>query len=52
MRIHYNRFAGGDVGRVEALSDGIFAFAATVLMLDFRSPNLPTSAQRRNCSAR
>jgi uncharacterized membrane protein len=38
MRIHYNRFAAGDVGRVEALSDGIFAFAATVLMLDFRSP--------------
>ena len=38
MRIHYNHFAGGDVGRIEALSDGIFAFAATVLMLDFRSP--------------
>jgi uncharacterized membrane protein len=38
MRIHYNYFAGGDVGRIEALSDGIFAFAATVLMLDFRSP--------------
>ena len=26
------------VGRIEALSDGIFAFAATVLVLDFRSP--------------
>jgi uncharacterized membrane protein len=38
MRTHYNYFAGGDVGRIEALSDGIFAFAATVLMLDFRSP--------------
>jgi uncharacterized membrane protein len=38
MRAHYNAFAGGDVGRIEALSDGIFAFAATVLMLDFRSP--------------
>ncbi len=38
MRLHYNHFAGGDVGRIEALSDGIFAFAATVLMLDFRSP--------------
>ena len=35
---HYNAFAGGDVGRIEALSDGVFAFAATVLMLDFRSP--------------
>jgi len=38
MRTHYNCFAGGDVGRIEALSDGIFAFAATVLVLDFRSP--------------
>jgi uncharacterized membrane protein len=38
MEAHYNRFAGGDVGRIEALSDGIFAFAATVLVLDFRSP--------------
>ena len=37
-RTHYNAFAGGDVGRIEALSDGIFAFAATVLVLDFRSP--------------
>jgi uncharacterized membrane protein len=35
---HYNVFAGGDVGRIEALSDGIFAFAATVLVLDFRAP--------------
>jgi uncharacterized membrane protein len=38
MRNHYNAFAGGDVGRIEALSDGIFAFAATVLVLDFRLP--------------
>ena len=38
MSKHYNAFAGGDVGRIEALSDGIFAFAATVLMLDFRAP--------------
>jgi uncharacterized membrane protein len=38
MRNHYNSFAGGDVGRIEALSDSIFAFAATVLVLDFRSP--------------
>jgi len=35
---HYNGFAGGDVGRIEALSDGIFAFAATVLVLEFRAP--------------
>ena len=38
MRTRYNSFAGRDVGRIEALSDGIFAFAATVLVLDFRSP--------------
>jgi uncharacterized membrane protein len=38
MSSHYNAFAGGDVGRIEALSDGIFAFAATVLVLDFRLP--------------
>ncbi len=39
MTNHYNSFAGGDVGRIEALSDGIFAFAATVLVLDFRTPD-------------
>jgi len=38
MSKHYNSFAGGDVGRIEALSDGIFAFAATVLVLDFHTP--------------
>ena len=39
MPMHYNRIAGGDVGRIEALSDGVFAFAATVLVLDFHSPD-------------
>jgi uncharacterized membrane protein len=38
MPTYYNRVAGGDVGRIEALSDGIFAFAATVLVLDFHTP--------------
>ena len=38
-RTHYNRIAGGDVGRLEALSDGIFAFAATALVLDFHTPD-------------
>jgi uncharacterized membrane protein len=38
MQAHYNSFAGSDVGRIAALSDGIFAFAATVLVLDFRAP--------------
>jgi len=36
---HYNRIAGVDVGRLEALSDGIFAFAATALVLDFHTPD-------------
>jgi hypothetical protein len=39
MHVHYNRIAGSDVGRIEALSDGVFAFAATVLVLDFHSPD-------------
>ena len=34
----YNFFAGGEVARIAALSDGIFAFAATVLVLDFHAP--------------
>ena len=38
MPKNYNSLAGGDVGRIEALSDGIFAFAATVLVLDFHTP--------------
>ena len=40
MEMHYNRIAGDDVGRIEALSDGIFAFAATVLVLDFHTPEV------------
>jgi uncharacterized membrane protein len=47
MRTHYNYFAGGDVGRIEAPSDGIFTFAATVLVLDFRTRR----RQRRTPSA-
>jgi uncharacterized membrane protein len=38
MRDLYNRIAAGDVGRVAAISDGVFAFAATMLVLDVRSP--------------
>jgi len=38
MQDHYNRIAAGDVGRVAAISDGVFAFAATVLVLDVHSP--------------
>lgn len=34
----YNFFAGGEVGRIAALSDGLFAIAATILVLDFHTP--------------
>src|SRR5271154_198872 len=39
MDVHYNRIAAGDVGRIAALSDGIFAFAATVLVLEVHTPD-------------
>jgi uncharacterized membrane protein len=38
MAIIYNRLAGQDVGRIAALSDGIFAVAMTLLVLDIRLP--------------
>jgi uncharacterized membrane protein len=38
MASQYNRIAAGDVGRIAALSDGIFAFAATVLVLEVHTP--------------
>ncbi len=38
--VHYNRLAGGDAGRIAAVSDGIFAFAATLLVLDFHTPEV------------
>jgi uncharacterized membrane protein len=34
----YNRFAGGSVERLAALSDGIFAVAMTLLLLDLHVP--------------
>jgi uncharacterized membrane protein len=38
MPTHYNTLAGGEVGRIAALSDGLFAIAATILVLDFHTP--------------
>ncbi|MBV8601811.1 MAG: DUF1211 domain-containing protein [Candidatus Eremiobacteraeota bacterium] len=34
----YNVLAGRDLGRLAALSDGVFAFAMTLLVLDLRVP--------------
>jgi uncharacterized membrane protein len=38
MPLHYNTLAGSDVARIAALSDGLFAIAATILVLDFHTP--------------
>ncbi len=38
MGVVYNRLAGQDVGRIAALSDGIFAVAMTLLVLDIHLP--------------
>ncbi len=35
----YNTIAGQSRERLAALSDGVFAFALTVLVLDIRPPN-------------
>ncbi|MGA7293671.1 MAG: TMEM175 family protein [Terriglobales bacterium] len=40
MTASYNRIAGQNVERLAALSDGIFAFAMTLLVLDLRVPAL------------
>ena len=38
MNTSYNRFAGQSVERLAALSDGVFAVAMTLLVLDLRAP--------------
>ena len=38
MRLSYNRIAGQSAERLAALSDGIFAVAMTLLVLDLRLP--------------
>jgi uncharacterized membrane protein len=35
----YNKIAAQDLGRIAAISDGIFAFAATVLVLEIHVPD-------------
>lgn len=38
MSTNYNAIAGNDIGRISALSDGIFAVAMTLLILDIHAP--------------
>ena len=40
MTTSYNQIAGRSVERLAALSDGIFAVAMTLLVLDLRAPAL------------
>jgi uncharacterized membrane protein len=46
MPISYHRFAGSDLARLAALSDGVFAVAMTLLVLDLKAPAVPPRAQR------
>lgn len=48
MTSGYNRIAGQSVERLAALSDGIFAFAMTVLVLDLRVPALEAGHNERD----
>ena len=38
----YNKIAGKDTGRIIAISDGVFAVALTLLVLEIRVPVLET----------
>jgi TMEM175 potassium channel family protein len=46
MPIGYHRFAGSSLGRLAALSDGVFAVAMTLLVLDLKAPSVPNRAQQ------
>jgi len=48
MTTAYNRIAGQSVERLAALSDGIFAFAMTLLVLDLRVPAMEAVHSERD----
>jgi uncharacterized membrane protein len=45
MPISYHRFAGSSLKRLAALSDGVFAVAMTLLVLDLKPPSVPKRTQ-------
>jgi uncharacterized membrane protein len=46
MPTSYHRFAGSSLDRLAALSDGVFAVAMTLLVLDLKAPSVPNRAQQ------
>lgn len=46
MPTSYHRFAGTSLERIAALSDGVFAVAMTLLVLDLKAPSVPKRAQQ------
>jgi len=48
MRTTYNRIAGQNVERLAALSDGVFAVAMTLLVLDLRAPAVEATHTERD----
>lgn len=45
MGMRYNMIAGQSIERLAALSDGLFAVAMTLLVLDLKVPQGPAGAQ-------
>src|SRR6516165_8324826 len=46
MSTSYHRFAGSSLDRLAALSDGVFAVAMTLLVLDLKPPSVPKRVQQ------
>ena len=51
MNRSYNEVAGRSVERLAALSDGVFAVAMTLLVLDLRAPRSKPSTANMICGA-
>lgn len=49
--INYNDVAGKNVRRIEALSDGVFAIALTLLVLDIKVPDVPIHSEKELLAA-